>query len=591
MIKEPPSIICAVILVLLHLAIVFPLINIPDIGGSSEAREAHVIKAIVSTNDWVLPARNGLIPSKPPLFHWAGAGLTYLGLDPLYAARATSTLFGSGTLVLTFLMAGLLVRPSADRSAKNKINAGFISLVVLTTLLLFEHMFGEARVDMAFAMFSSLALFSLLSLGLDTNNYRRAFDKASWHYLIFFTACGFAVLSRGPGAIPYILVLSLAVLAWLSGWRSAFRALLRPRWSWLIFLGLSMPWYILAFVQGGSAFFDKQISFETFQRLIGGEHIKSEPLWFYLRSSAPRTLPWLPFLILFGLSDYTSLRKLKNVFSSQEIYFRRIRFAPVIWFISGLVLLSILSGKRHSYLLPLLPAFAAYLGASIESWTAGLAVKEQAIFRSWAMKVHLLPAVLACIFVFAIEFIRIPFLSQGILPVQLREWFFQGALFWQSILCVTLIIALLAARVPSFKAQMVLDWLLVVLVFNIAIYCATAMRSQLKEFSVIAKNISAQVGSKKLSVIRTEHQEFFDPILYYLPYEIDRIEPTNFENSAGDVSCLGLYLATRSWFDHFRLLTAQSNLTINYVREFSSALNLERPETNEGMVIFGCQNN
>ena len=58
----------------LSLFLVFlPLLSVAVIGSSTEAREVHIAKLMFETGDWVLPLRNGLVPSKPPLFHWLTA--------------------------------------------------------------------------------------------------------------------------------------------------------------------------------------------------------------------------------------------------------------------------------------------------------------------------------------------------------------------------------------------------------------------------------------------------------------------------------------------------------------------------------------
>ncbi|MEO6029551.1 MAG: glycosyltransferase family 39 protein, partial [Candidatus Binatia bacterium] len=58
----------AVLLVLLA----WPLCT-PPIGHHGEAREGLVVQDIVANGHWILPRRNGDLPSKPPLFHWAAA--------------------------------------------------------------------------------------------------------------------------------------------------------------------------------------------------------------------------------------------------------------------------------------------------------------------------------------------------------------------------------------------------------------------------------------------------------------------------------------------------------------------------------------
>jgi 4-amino-4-deoxy-L-arabinose transferase-like glycosyltransferase len=45
----------------------------PHIWQHGEAREALVVEDIVKNHRWVLPLRNGELPSKPILYHWMAA--------------------------------------------------------------------------------------------------------------------------------------------------------------------------------------------------------------------------------------------------------------------------------------------------------------------------------------------------------------------------------------------------------------------------------------------------------------------------------------------------------------------------------------
>ena len=48
----------------------------PHIWQHGEAREALVVRDIIRHDRWLLPLRNGELPSKPVLYHWIGASLT-----------------------------------------------------------------------------------------------------------------------------------------------------------------------------------------------------------------------------------------------------------------------------------------------------------------------------------------------------------------------------------------------------------------------------------------------------------------------------------------------------------------------------------
>ena len=62
---------------LVALALAWPLAA-PPIGTHGEAREGLVVQDVVARGHWVLPHRNGEVPSKPPLFHWIAAATAAL---------------------------------------------------------------------------------------------------------------------------------------------------------------------------------------------------------------------------------------------------------------------------------------------------------------------------------------------------------------------------------------------------------------------------------------------------------------------------------------------------------------------------------
>lgn len=120
--------------------VLFLLSSVSVIGTSSEAREAHIVRVMVGTGDWILPTRNGLLPSKPPLHHWlaAGAGLM-VGRVSEVVARLPSVLAGGLILLLT----GLLALDLAQRAGSASVLGGGS---------------GSERGPAVFAIFSMLIL-------------------------------------------------------------------------------------------------------------------------------------------------------------------------------------------------------------------------------------------------------------------------------------------------------------------------------------------------------------------------------------------------------------------------------------------------
>ena len=100
----PRGALCGAVLLYSILQITF--LGLAAIGGSTEAREAQVVETILREGEWILPLRNGIIPSKPPLFHWVAALLSILlGGVSEFSVRLPSHLFAVGVLVCCALSA------------------------------------------------------------------------------------------------------------------------------------------------------------------------------------------------------------------------------------------------------------------------------------------------------------------------------------------------------------------------------------------------------------------------------------------------------------------------------------------------------
>ena len=53
-----------VCVVLLPLLLALPLISLPEVSSSTDAREIHVSQLMIEQDNWVLPLRNGKVPSR-----------------------------------------------------------------------------------------------------------------------------------------------------------------------------------------------------------------------------------------------------------------------------------------------------------------------------------------------------------------------------------------------------------------------------------------------------------------------------------------------------------------------------------------------
>jgi 4-amino-4-deoxy-L-arabinose transferase-like glycosyltransferase len=162
--------------------------------------------------------------------------------------------------------------------------------------------------------------------------------------------------------LPVLLALTFGVST--IGVSRSLKQLIKPSLGWAFFL-LPVAWYLAAFQRGGEAFIDRQLIFENVRRVVGGEHMNTQPWWFYLPSLARTTFPWWLLCGYLMVQFFPFLKPGLHRHEEESTTLppalhshTRFRFVPIFCFLAGLILFSIPSGKRHSYLLSLLPFIA-----------------------------------------------------------------------------------------------------------------------------------------------------------------------------------------------------------------------------------------
>lgn len=290
---------------------------------------------------------------KPPLFPWAMAvSYAVFGVS-VYAARVPAVL---ASLLSVFAAYGLGRRVGGRA-------AGLASSCVLLTTAGFLSRSTDAINDTLLTACVAMGHLALLGAGRALRDGRPPFALAG------AAACaGLAFMTKGP--IGPILIAAPACIAAFATWRDPRSAL---RFSvgtgCAIVLGvivIGAPWVLWLWKDAGADAVRECLVNNTLGRALGdtgyGEygHLKS---WTYYISALPsRLLPW----VLAWPAALMALRHSADVGAAPEP--RRTDslelFALVL---AGAVLLSIPSGKRSVYLMPLLPAAAAFVGI----WLAG----------------------------------------------------------------------------------------------------------------------------------------------------------------------------------------------------------------------------
>ena len=311
----------------------------PPIGSHGEAREGLVIQEIVASSNWILPYRNGKLPSKPPLFHWMAAGL-----EPLFGLsdatiRLPSAIAGWLFALVTFLLG----REIGGR------RTAWLAIGALLGTYEFWAAGTEARVDMVFAasVAASIAGFFFW--------YRSPDGFGS---TLCYLAAASAVLAKGPAGIALPAAVAVGFLA-------AERRLdaLRRFWSWPLagsVLLIVLGWYALSTEIGGTEFLVKQILRENINRFFGTGGFSTQRERFAMAGwFATRLFPWNLVLI------WALVRRLRG---EREDSSGRFLHA---WWIAIFAIFALSAGRRAVYLLPAYPAVALLAGRAIAAAIEG----------------------------------------------------------------------------------------------------------------------------------------------------------------------------------------------------------------------------
>lgn len=301
-----------------------------------ESKEALVVWEMMNGGGWILPMRNGTeIPLKPPLFHWYGAGISFLsGKVNEFAVRSPSAIFATATVVLTFFFARRLWNW----------RVGLFSALILAASPEWMRWAVYARSDMVMVFFLTLAVFSFFWVWQE-----RAAKKQTLY--LMYASIGLATLAKGP--LGFVLPgLTIAVFLYVNRERDLLKRM-HVRDGAIIIFAVAASWYLLAWWIGGWEFFRRQILDENVFRFFDSEQggpSRDHPFYYYVPTLFVGMLPWSLFFPLLGYFLYR-VRPLE----------KKLRYL-VIWFVSGFLFFSLASGKRANYLLPLYPAIALLLG-------------------------------------------------------------------------------------------------------------------------------------------------------------------------------------------------------------------------------------
>ncbi len=316
------------LLALLFIALFGTLRSWPPVATRGEAREGLVVRELMAGGDPVLPRRQGVIASKPPLYHWLAAGAVRAFGWSDTTVRLPSLLAACAMLATTCWL-GLVV---ADRAT------GWLAVGILCASWGFLRSALEARVDMLFAACVTAAIAGLAAWAL---------AGRSWGRTLLWLGAAAAVLTKGPAgaALP-----ALVALAFLTAGGELGR--LAALWSWpaaTVSVLLVGGWYAVAIARGGREFIVVQLLKENVDRFAGRGDFDPHGRFAWLlmpRFFLGHLAPWHVAI----LEDVRRWWRGARPTAVDRLLY--------VWWLVVLVVFTVAAGKRAVYLLPLYPAIA-----------------------------------------------------------------------------------------------------------------------------------------------------------------------------------------------------------------------------------------
>lgn len=311
-----------------------PLVD-PD-----EGRYAEIPREMAATGDWITPRLNGLkYFEKPPLQYWAtAASYSVFGVSE-WTARLW-------TVGLGFLCLPMVFGWTARLYGRG---AGFAAVAALAVSPYFELIAHLNLLDAGFAFWLAGAVFAFT---LGQSSPQGSPSERRW-MLLAWLAAALAVLSKGivVGVLTGATLVAYTVVERdVRPWRRLHLLSGLP-----LFLLVTVPWFVAVSARNPS-FAQFFFVHEHFARFLTKVHKRTEPWWYFLSLLAIGALPWL-------LTVPAALRR-AWLESGREIQFKPLKFILIF---SGVTLLffSVSESKLAPYILPMMPALAAVIGASV----------------------------------------------------------------------------------------------------------------------------------------------------------------------------------------------------------------------------------
>ncbi|MBE9178404.1 glycosyltransferase family 39 protein [Oculatella sp. LEGE 06141] len=352
---------------------------------------AEAARQMTVTGDWITPYFNGTTRfDKPPLVYWLMAiGYQTIGVNE-WAARLPSALAAIALTAMGFYTLRYFGFPTPaaaqaveldENSTRQQQQQRWLAAWIGAALIALNPqtiVWGRTGVsDMLLSGCMGGALFAFFC-GYAQPHQRQ--QQTRW-YLAFYGLSALAVLTKGPvGIILPVLVIGTFLL-YVGNLRPVL-AEMYPLRGGLLFLAITLPWYILVILANGQDYIDAFFGYHNFERFTSVVNHHAAPWYFYFVVVLVGFLPWSLFLPV----AIARLRFWQLAHWRQQPRSAHLGLFAAVWFVVIFAFFTIAVTKLPSYVLPLLPA-AAVLVALMWSDQMGRSRLDRGILISSVISV------------------------------------------------------------------------------------------------------------------------------------------------------------------------------------------------------------
>jgi len=310
-----------------------------------EGRYVEVAREMFVSHNFITPHLDGTVfLDKPILYYWLeSACIKLLGVSE-WSVRLVPAVFG---------LIGVLFNYWAGYKLYNR-RTGFISALVLMTMLLYFLTAHYADMDLMVAVLMEIALWLfIVAIRLPKPGVQR--DITLW---CAYAVAALAFLTKGLMGLVFPAMIIGAWILLLSRWRVITQ--MRLASGLFLFIVLVAPWYT-AVQYANPEFFNYFFIVQQFSRYTTSGFNAQQPLYFYFVVIVVGIFPWTIFLFQ---SLFYTFKQLRYTWKKADI-----ELFLLLWVFLILIFFSIPKSKIVGYIIPVFPPLALLIAHYLsEHW-------------------------------------------------------------------------------------------------------------------------------------------------------------------------------------------------------------------------------